>query len=765
LGFWGEETMRLIAALVASIGLAAISPAGAENVTDSAAAPPGVAPTTISSPDNGAKENASSDENELKEVVVTAARQRSESVQEAPVTVSVLTPHVIESLQGSSITSLSAVVPNLLIVPSSGNYWGLPVISLRGFSSDSSDISNEPAVAVYIDGVYQTIQPGSFADLFDLDSLEVLRGPQGTLLGKNAPAGAIMLNRSRPTGEDSVDVKVETGSYNLLQGQALMNVAIIPDILSAKMYVFDRHRDGYIDDTYLGREEGGEKHGTIRAALLFTPASGLSFYWTNEYNYNRDQQDPQTSISGPGTAACSVFHYCAVGPAQINTTQAAFVAGDQIDDYASTLVADWALAPVALKSITGYRNLRSVNNSDVSGLPIDVVVSDDDIINLTSISEEFRVNSVKDGGMDIGGRLNWVAGAYFAHSNAYATQPLAAFEFASVTSQAQIAIRDNYAVFAHSDLEILDSWKVSFGVRRSDDRIDHRFSLSQPSTFPNPINPYPDNRQTASFQNTSYEAGTQYKFTPDKMVFFRYSEGYRAGGFNGFPTSTDNPAYLPETSKSYEVGLKSDWLDHRFRANLTIFDGKYSNLQVTAITNSAVGLAQVVANAQATTKGVELEVVAVPIDALTLRASFGYLDAKYTQFLEPLGNGSTEDATGEQIPFTSKYTGSLSTDYKMGVQAAHIRFLDNIVLHGAVDTRSSLVASNNSLPEGIQGGYTNINTSVMFNSPHDKSTFTVYVNDIADKHWKTVVDIIPGLSTTEAYNIGRIWGASWQSKF
>jgi hypothetical protein len=101
----------------------------------------------------------------------------------------------------------------------------------------------------------------------------------------------------------------------------------------------------------------------------------------------------------------------------------------------------------------------------------------------------------------------------------------------------------------------------------------------------------------------------------------------------------------------------------------------------------------------------------------------------------------------------------------MGVQAAHIRFLDNIVLHGAVDTRSSLVASNNSLPEGIQGGYTNINTSVMFNSPHDKSTLTVYVNDIADKHWKTVVDIIPGLSTTEAYNIGRIWGASWQSKF
>jgi iron complex outermembrane recepter protein len=285
--------MRLIAALVASIGLAAISPAGAENVTDSAAAPPRVAPTTISSPDNGATKKASSDENELKEVVVTAARQRSESVQEAPVTVSVLTPHVIESLQGSSITSLSAVVPNLLIVPSSGNYWGLPIISLRGFSSDSSGISNEPAVAVYIDGVYQTIQPGSFADLFDFDSLEVLRGPQGTLLGKNAPAGAIMLNRSRPTGgEDSVDVKVETGSYNLLQGQALMNVAIIPDILSGKIYVFDRHRDGYIDDTYLGREEGGEKRGTIRAALLFTPASGLSFYWTNEYNYNRDQQDP-----------------------------------------------------------------------------------------------------------------------------------------------------------------------------------------------------------------------------------------------------------------------------------------------------------------------------------------------------------------------------------------------------------------------------------------------------------------------------------------
>jgi iron complex outermembrane receptor protein len=737
-------------ALVASAQLLAATADSASTTTE-------VATEATSSPP---AENVT----ELTEIVITSARQRNESVQTTPVATTVLTPRLLEETQGADITAVAPLIPNL-IIQESNNVTGLPVISLRGFTTKSSDVAAEPGVALYIDGVYQTLQPGSLTDLFDLQSLEVLRGPQGTLVGRNAPAGAILLTRTRPTGEFGVQAEVETGSFNLVQTKMLVNFPIIQDVLAGKVYGDFRTRGGYIDDTFLNRELGAQHQATVRGALLFTPTPTFSAYLTGDYFRDRSDQKPPRNISGPGEATCSVFGYCYSGGT--NVTRADFVTPDQQNDYSTTLVMDWKPGAVAVKSTTGWHKYDSVNNADLDVSPATVLEAFDDVTTLNAVSEELRLNSVKDQGLDFGGRLDWVLGAYYAHSNSTYSQNLDVFDGASVANQNERVIRDNYAIFAHGEYSITTPWGVSFGVRRSEDSIDHHFSLPTPTTFPNPLAlPYPTYTEDANFDRTSFEAGTRYNIDENKMVYFRWSEGYLAGTFVGLPTAAgQNDVILPETSNSYEVGFKSDWFDHHFRLNLTLFDVKYKDVQVSVVEASSVGLAQEPGNANVDTKGVEIETVITPTEALTVRGNLGYNDAQYGQFIIGLGNGTSENVTGQQIPLAPKFTSDVSADYRINAKPASLSFLDNIVLHGSVDSVSETQTSFNGGNIGFQKGYSTGNLSIYFNGPSDKYSLSAFVKDITDKHWVDNTQVIAGIVKFQQDNIGRTWGAAIKVKF
>ena len=439
---------------------------------------------------------------QIAEIVVTGARQRSETVQLAPVAVSVLTPRIIDSLNASNIQGLAQVIPNLQIV-SSNAVIGLPVIALRGFYTNNSDISQEPGVAVYVDGVYQVLTPGSFADLFDLQSIEVLRGPQGTLLGKNAPAGAILLNRSRPTGEFGVRVKAEYGSYNLVQGQVLFNFPIINELLSGKIYAFYRNRGDYIDNlAFPNADVGAERRGTLRGALLFEPTADLSFYLTGEYNRDRSDQKIARNIATGNVAPCNTIGLCNVDARNYNTTRADFTNRPRSDDYSATLVADWKGGAVALKSTTGWRHYKQLNKIDLDGTPVVLLHSFDNPINLKSYSEELRVNSVDGGGADLDGMLDWVIGGYISHSNAFAAASRNARNV-SITTRAQRVIRDSKAVFGQLDIHLNDQWTISGGARRSSERFKHRFAFAAPAVYPvGTVFPPLPNRERVTSKNT-----------------------------------------------------------------------------------------------------------------------------------------------------------------------------------------------------------------------------------------------------------------------
>ncbi|MCK9544754.1 MAG: TonB-dependent receptor plug domain-containing protein, partial [Novosphingobium sp.] len=363
------------------------------------------------------------------DIVVTGSRLREEAVQNVPVAVSVINASQIDQLQNRAVDvrALSATVPNLLVEPV-GSSPGTAAISLRGFNTRTSDVAPEPGIAIYVDGVYQVINTGQQIDLFDLERLEVLRGPQGTLLGKNAGAGAILVSRSRPTGEWGGKFRVEYGSFDLFQGQALLNFPIVEDVLAGKLFASYRNRGGYIKNLEPGYKDlGGQDMATFRGALLFTPNDDIEIYASADYSRDRSDQMPGRNISSGTALSCTVFNVCNPHGNRRAVTNATFTDGIKGDDYNYVVDAKFNLGAVQLQSITGYRDFSQVNNVDLDSVPELIIQIPGELKDLSQFSQELRLSSAQGGGLDMDGRLAWIIAGYYGKSTAKGTLPILAF--------------------------------------------------------------------------------------------------------------------------------------------------------------------------------------------------------------------------------------------------------------------------------------------------------------------------------------------------
>lgn len=702
------------------------------------------------------------------EILVTSSRLREESLQETPVAVSVLTPAVIDNLHTVNITALSSVVPNLT-VQETAVAPGVPAISLRGFNTRTSDPATEPGVAVYVDGVYQTTINGSMVDLYDLDRIEVLRGPQGTLLGKNAGAGAILLTRSRPTGEFDFKGEVEYGRYDFVQGRGLFNFPIIQEKLAGKIFASYRRRDSWEENVSPGAKNlGGEKLASVRGAVMFTPTDTIDVYLSADYIRDRSEQRGGRNVSSPPALACNaavvgpelVPSLCGPHTGQRGITGNGYTKSPESDDNNVALNANWNLGPVKLTSITGYRDYEQTIEADLDHTALPILHAFDNFIGVEQVSQELRISSVEGGGADLDGRLNWLIAGYWGESDARSWQGLVAF--GGESQQSERVERDSKAVFGHADYKLTDLWTISFGARHSWDDTKHGFSLRQPGR----VIPALDNFQRADFQNTSIEAGMQYQITPDHMVYFRYAEGYRGGGFVGLPASLEAASeFGPEESKSYEVGLKSTWWDERLMFNITVFNVDFQGMQ-RDITQSGPNntFVQVTTNAaNATTRGVEIETVLRPLDGLTLRGNFGYLDAKYTSFrsIDPT-SGQVIDLGNQPLTYAPEYTASLSADYGMPINPTLGFDLVNFFV--SYDWRSELTESNTNHASGFQGDY-GVATAAIALEAGERYRLTFYGDNLFDKRYIVLGDDVGGLVAHAYDNIGRTYGLKLAVQF
>jgi iron complex outermembrane receptor protein len=568
----------------------------------------------------------------LDEVVVTAQR-RSENLQKAPLTVSAVTGDKLESQGIKTVVDLSAQVPALQI-SSSGS--GAAVVFLRGIGSTNTTEVGDPAVAYHIDGIYIARSTSVGALFYDIDRVEVLRGPQGTLYGRNATAGAINVITKQPKFEYEGSGSVDIGNYGALTTSGMFNAPISDTVAVRAAFQQSRH-DGYVKAINKGPGTGGndrydQDDKSARIQLLWKPSDNVQVHLGADYLHQGgagggDQTYGTSLVTGdPWTCNCATNLY---------RNNKFFGSHGQVD---------WNLGFATLTYLTGYnfsRLDRSGENAS-SGAPNYFKGKD------YTWSHELRL------GGDTG-KLKWVVGAYrFSENNNVDFRVFLAPNSYLSFIQPEVTAKST-AAFGQGTYSVTDRFRVTAGLRYTEDhkaRDGGTFLTDAGGAITATV---VKNLADAKWSATNWKVGADFDLTSTSMIYANVATGYKAGGyFDGVGANT----YEPEKITSYEAGVKNRFLDNRLQLNATGFLYDYRDFQVTAVGIIAGQQAAVTLNAdKARVYGVEFESNLVLTERDRIDATLGWLHARYTDFKLPLGDAFSNNGANATVPacFTANW--------------------------------------------------------------------------------------------------------------
>jgi iron complex outermembrane receptor protein len=612
--------------------------------------------------------DTTADTGALEEITVTA-RRRNESIQDTPIAVTAVNGAQLESQGTVNIGDLQGAVPNVLITQQSSGA-AASNISIRGLTFADVEKSFDPTVAVVVDGVFLGTSTGSFLDFFDIADLEVLRGPQGTLFGRNTIGGVINVTRSKPTGEFGAKVEISYGNYDTKTERAVLNAPLVKDVLAAKVFYFQTETEGYYRDALSGRDTGGSENQNFGASFLLTPGGGFDALLTLERQVQ--YYDP---VSSTITNSSELFGQIETGAGlgnevNRNTTTDLYTvfrnptapqASGEYNAPAATLNMNWDLGPVKLTSVTGYRSEHEDQVQNFDGSEIGLYIAHR-IQAFHQVSEELRASG------KIIDSLDYVGGLYFYNGEYDLVQYTGGATGFPPTFQNVFGGAKSAAAFADFDWAFADKWRLSFGGRYTQDKknIDNTVPVDNVETLVG--NP------SATFSKFTPKVGVDYRPNSDFMYYASYSVGYRSGGYSNRAEDafTTNAAFQPETVDSSEVGIKSQWFDKRMSVNADYFFAKYKNMQQnTTVPGGATGDETIVSNVGSSTiKGVELEIIGRVTQELTLNASLGTLSSHFDGFVvHQILPGQTVtspvDYSNNNLIYNPSFTLSVNADYKL----------------------------------------------------------------------------------------------------
>jgi iron complex outermembrane recepter protein len=604
---------------------------------------------------------AAADSTALEEVVVTATKTGETTVQRTPIAISAFGAGQLEQSGIVNVKQLSGYVPNLSISQSTT----YAEIFIRGIGSTNIYGGSDPSVTVQVDGVYLGRPYAQFAEFLDVARVEVLRGPQGTLYGRNATGGTINVVSKTPGDHFEAQGELQTGSYRLVDAKGYVSGPIAPGKLDGSLALSYTRHDPYIENIIpTGSDISNANHWGGRAQLRFTPSETVSL--TTRADYSRAQEHTTSysklvAPSGPVTDAI-LGDYSKVALNLPNN-----------DD-----VRTWGIAEeiavdlghgLSLRSITAYRNNR--NRVDID--------SDDTERSITSVhqgedQDQFSTEATLVGNLE---RLTFVLGGYYLHENVDTNVRVNVFGAGVARQFLPSTSTDAIAGFAQGTYNLTDTLSVTLGARYTSEQksIDQAVYLY---LLPNtPLGAPIVFSDETSFTAFTPKASVQWQPTPNVMTYLSATRGFKSGGFNFSSTDPATAGFDPETVWSYEAGAKTEWFDHRLRVNLTGFIYEYNNLQQFLAT--APGVAVIANAASARVRGLELEILARPGWDLELGANFAYLDATYTNYPsapvpQTLGPFSV-DATGNTLAYAPPYNVSLFGKKSWSVAADKTAFV------------------------------------------------------------------------------------------
>ena len=791
---------------------------------------------------------------------MTAQFSRQENLQKTPISISAITEQQLQNIGAQNITDLTRQTPNVTMTTGSANAGSsAAIIFIRGVGQSDFLSWTEPAVGVYIDDVYYGLVSGSAFSTLDLERVEVLRGPQGTLFGRNTEAGAIRLITKRPTGDGSGYIEMTGGERDHLDFKGAIDLGIIPDKLMVRLSGGHTSIQGYVKRMDFGcvnpgqngtlptsvqsptegcvaGHEGGGDTSDIRAKVRWVVNDDIDVNLIGDWSQQNMEPVPQTllrvidvnavGLGVPGFVPTTPVDLRQLGfgwnnwpcnappfpagygggchnvqfdgrfiPRDPYTTYESFIDPafyDRTAPAGSQGPKTWAPAPVnknatwgtsasidwrltdglSLKSVTAYREVNGafVTDGDVSPVGGSTLyqgksnhqfqqelrlTSDfwDKRINLTVGAFYFEERSVDSGMID----LQWWTGF-----------PVLGYPLTFRVNDPS-HVKDK-AGFADATFHLTDAFTVMAGIRYSHEDKSYQFfrqyltpcqlgstdpacagNLAGPVVFADPAD-FVQPGVTPTEKRWDPRLVLQYQWTPDLMTYASYATGFKAGGFNGRPSTPEEVfAFLPEEVQTYELGVKSSFFGNRIRLNADVFYSQYKDIQ-TALSNAQIAgiprlvtLALVNARPGAIIRGFEAEISAIPVDRLQVDATVGYTNFSYqagltSQFGQQFPPTNTPGAPVEPPLNTPEWKASLGLQYeipldKLGSLTPRV----DVSYAGQQDYGSSFRSAysadlHNSL---IQGAVTLVNARLTWRSDDNKWTTALAVDNVTDKLWYT----------------------------
>jgi iron complex outermembrane receptor protein len=606
---------------------------------------------------------------------VVTARRTEESLQSVPGAVSAFNEASLERLQASDVTALQGAVPNVNISQGRGSSNATNIF-IRGIGQPDALQTFDPAVGVYVDDVYYSRIRGTQFDLFDLERVEVLRGPQGTLYGKNTIGGALKVVTRKPGDEFRAGVSAAYGSYNQMEFKGSVS-GPVSDTLSLGVAGLVAKRDGYVEDPVTGEEYNDKNTWALRAAATWKPTDDIRVDLSADYS----RDDAAMTV---GQATNTLTTILAV-PLLVVTnpppkydfktrTTSGLPNSTELTHYGFAGTVTWNLSDsLSLKSITAYRNLETNDYIDIDATQLelgDVFVG----VNQDQTSQEFQLTYD-------GGPWTVVAGVYWlnenisSHQEAYADDFLgAAFGNATFLRTVDDDLETtSQAAYANVSYDLTETVQITGGLRYTkEEKTYSRTTSTFSSNVAFTANPaFAFNGLSETWNDVSPMVDVRWMPADNITLYVRGSKGFKSGGFNGRANNPGEQApYDPETVESYEGGIKTTWAGGRYLANFTVFTNDYTDFQARVsgtVTDPGTGLPSAeltVINAGAMkTSGAELELVARPAPGLMFDAQLGLLDASYEDF-DDVRFAATGGSRAFQKPaFAPKWTARYGAQY------------------------------------------------------------------------------------------------------
>ncbi len=716
------------------------------------------------------------------DMIVVTARKRVENLQDVASSVSALSAVELERRFDSDVRDFASSSPNVLIDDTQQGPGGVAAIYIRGIGVADVEKSVDPAVGVVIDDVYIGQSSGSLLKAIDIDRVEVLRGPQGTLFGRNATGGVINLSRSRPTEELTGKARITYGRFDTLKAEGVVSFGLAENIALKVTGAYEKS-DGYMYNRTQDRDGQSSRFWAFGAQLLFTPTEQLEL--SVSYDRQETKQDPSQllSVTRPTDLFCTAYAQCS--PASgVPTSGDRYVSlGDGPLDRHAWFDLDMAIGKAKydlgsdfdLTYILGYLKTDEGATQDWDGSPFRLYHTDRPA-RWRQTTHELRL--AKGGN----GPLSFVLGGYYWDSKyTINLKNYIGFAGAPLLTSAQDVKQTtkSYAVFFEGDYKVTEQLKLTVGGRYTHDKktslvndlpiyIYDTTEEANPSAVIEPSlaggNIVMTDPMKKSWSKFTPKVSISYNWTDDVMTYALWSRGYRGGGFNGRPATFGAATipYNPETLDNYEVGLKAELWDRRIRFNAAAYMMKYKDMQqdldVPAPGTSTGRENRTINASKADLKGFEVDLTAKLSQNFTVSGNLGYLDAKYKDFMGDIfSTGTPIDATFLKIRRAPKWTWDLGATYEHDIGPGSFWITGAVHYVGAHE----ITFLNN--PNLRNKGQYLVDGSV--NYKINNTTLSVFGKNLANEKGWTIGYDVQGVWSYAAPRPPRIWGVALTQTF